>query len=93
MPARERRSASQRETRERATKNEDIASNSLSKLITRKEATDGRKHNKSEARNETSKGQRAKTQEREQQQLKTSSILNTHPTTRREDTRPYPRET
>lgn len=93
MPTRERRSASPRETRERATKVEEIETNNLSQLITRKETTNGRKHNKSEARTETSKRQRSKAKEGEQQQLKTSSILNTHPTTQREDTRPYPRET
>jgi hypothetical protein len=88
MPARERRSGSRRETRERDT---DEGSNSLSKLISRRETDDGRKHNESETRTKTSKRLSTKTEEggeQSSQKRKTSSILNTHEVSNR-NTRPY----
>jgi hypothetical protein len=88
MPTREKRSGSRRETRGRDI---DEDSNSLSKLISRRETTNGRKHNKSETRDETGKGLSTEAKEsREQspQRRKTASILNTHEVSNK-NTRPY----
>jgi hypothetical protein len=87
MPTRERRSGSQQETRERAT--DENAENSLSKLITRKETDNGRKHNKDKKGSTSVKGQQKETAE--ERQLKTGSVLNTHPVSGM-STRPYQRD-
>ena len=87
MPTRERRSDSQRETRERATSGNE--GNSLSKLVTRKDKDNGRKHNKDKEGSKTVKGreQEASTE----RELKTGSVLNTHPVSG-VSTRPYQRD-
>lgn len=83
MPARERRSDSPRETRERGTKEE---KNSLSRLITRKEASNGGKRDKSEKGTKTDKGRKE-----EGEGFKTTSVLNTHPVSPG-NTRPYSKD-
>jgi hypothetical protein len=92
MPTRERRSDSRRATRERDTKkdgrksmrDDEAQDNSLSKLVSRKEASSGRKHNKSE-KGTTTNGREEKVPT---EGFKTSSILNTHPVNARTK-RPY----
>lgn len=87
MPTRERRSDSQRETRERVTS--ESGKNSLSKLVTRKDNDNGRKHNKDKEGSTTVKGRKQEaTTERE---LKTGSVLNSHPVSG-VSTRPYQRD-
>ena len=88
MPAREKRSASRRETQGRVT---DEKSNSLSQLISRRETKDGGKHNKSETRTTTSKRLSTKAEEGGEQPpqgRKTASKLNTHEVSNK-NTRPY----
>lgn len=88
MPTREKRAGSQRGTSARGTKKnvkvETPQENSLSKLITHKEARSGRKHNEREKGTEAGRKQ----EEIPTEGLKTSSILNTHPVSSR-DKRPY----
>ena len=83
MPARERRSGSPRETRERDTKEE---KNSLSRLITRKEVDDGGKRDKSKKGAKADKGRKE-----EGEGFKTTSVLNTHPVSPG-NTRPYSKD-
>jgi hypothetical protein len=84
VPTRERRSDLQQETRGQGTKKsarkkrdvraDGAQENSLSKLVTRKEATSGRQRNKDEKGTEAGRKEKVAPE-----RLKTASILNTHP--------------